>query len=226
MKTLVLTICSPEYAPLGDVTLPHWQAYCDRHGYEFRRSGVPAEGAAWGKLYLIMRALFEENFDRVLWVGTDTLPTNPEYSLDYWMERYNFPDALIAADIAGLQSDVMIFNRTNVIQEYLYAAAVFGQRLHSNHGFAEQEALSYFAYRLPYLGHIKIIPQKDWTGSGFLPGFQCYINEIHGRPREFSGRWAPGDWILHLPHTVIDLRIAIFRQFLETGDVDLGNLRV
>ncbi len=209
MKIAVISIASPEYKPLSDVTYPHWQRYCEKHGYDFI-SDVPkgGRGVAWQKLSMIAETLRE--YDFVLWVGADTIPTNSDIAIEDFWKAQGKPKVLLSADVFGINSDVMLFARCAESEMFLYAINHIGFHLYQNHRWQEQEAIIRFAHQKPYCDSVKIIPQK---------GFNSYMHRLYGRPEYWPGNWERGDWILHLPGLSNDRRISVIKELEAAGDI-------
>jgi hypothetical protein len=202
MKVLVLTHCSHEYQSLGEITLPRWEKYCEKWGYDFDVSrSQSSSDLPWEKMRRIASSL--EKYDLVQWVGADTYCTDLNQNAAVWWFANDQPAALLTWDLYGINADSMIFSNSPWAQMFLYAVNTLGKNFYCSHPFCEQEAMSRFAAHKPYCDVIKIIPQK---------GMNSYIHKAYGRPEEWPGNWELGDWILHLPGMSIELRIHILSQ--------------
>lgn len=204
MKIAIISICSESYKVLSDVTYPAWREYAARHGYDFISEGVTDErGANWQKISMIAHHI--KTYDLVLWVGADTLCTNPDIKIDkFWMSQ-GTPSMIFSTDVFGINSDVMLFAKGAASEMFLYAVNDVGYLTYKDHRWAEQEAIIRFAHQKPYSDWVKVIPQK---------GFNSYIHAEYGRPSEWPGNWERGDWILHLPGLSLERRIEIINEFI------------
>jgi hypothetical protein len=202
MRVVLLTHCSPEYQSLGDITLPRWEKYCAKWGYDFDVSRTQSSpDLPWEKMRRI--ASFLQQYDLVQWVGVDTYCTNLNQNAVGWWHANDQPAALLTWDLYGINADSMIFSNCPWAHMFLYAINTLGKNFYHSHPFLEQEALSRFAFQKPYCDVVKIIPQK---------GMNSYLHKVYGRPEEWPGNWEPGDWILHLPGMTVELRIQILGE--------------
>lgn len=206
MNICIASICFPDYARLGDVTHPVWEAYCEKQGYAWHveRAPLSDRGANWDKIILISRLL--PRYDFVLWVGCDTLVTNSELTIQQQYQPYDGLSILLAADLFGLNSDVMLFRQSVWSELFLHAVHNVGYIMYRNHHWAEQEAIIRFAHQAPYQEHVGIVPQK---------GFNSYLQEVYGRPAHWPGNWSPGDWILHFPGLSLERRIELAQDYAK-----------
>lgn len=209
MKQAVITMCSNEYRRLFEVTGPEWVDYCLAHNMTYipRLEEFNKYDLTWGKIKFIEETL--NDYDIVLWVGTDTIPTNKSKSLeDVWEYHAVGKPILLTSDIFGINSDVMIFKKHTITQMFLYAILNIGQDFYykySTHVWAEQEAIIRFAYQDPYRDSIRIASPNE--------GLNSYINSVYGRPYHWYGNWKPGDWILHLPALSPEERIELALKY-------------
>lgn len=208
MNIAIISICSQKYKPLGDATYPHWQAYCDKHGYQLIVDDASdPRGCNWQKICMVGHHV--KLYDLVLWVGADTIPTNSEIKIEQFWLQQGTPSILLTADVLGINSDVMLFAK-GVMSEMFTTAANSLYSWYKTHPFYEQEAINRFAYQSPYREVTKIIPQK---------GMNSYMNNLYGRNESWPGNWSKGDWILHLPGLPNDTRIAVIKELESKGEI-------
>lgn len=199
MKLAIISICSESYKVLSDVTYPAWRDYAARHGYDFISEGATdARGINWQKISMIEDHI--KLYDLVLWVGADTIVTNPENKIEQFWMSHGTPSMIMSADVCGINSDVMLFAKGAASEMFLYAVNNLGYDFYKDHHWGEQEAIIRFAHQKPYSDWVKIIPQK---------GFNSYIHAEYGRSSEWPGNWEKGDWILHLPGISLERRIEV-----------------
>ncbi len=82
-KAILLQHGAEGQEKLLETVRPWHQAYCDRHGIEYRTSTeriVPKRAAAWDKVTLIATAL-QENYEFVFWLDGDAVVVEPEVDL-------------------------------------------------------------------------------------------------------------------------------------------------
>lgn len=206
MKICITSVCSESYWSLGDLTFPVWERYCAKHGYDWHscREPISDRGPTWDKTILVSRLL--PQYDFVLCVGCDTLVTNSNQTVEAYYEQFQPASILVAADLYGLNSDVMLFRQTVWSELFLNAVNELGYLLYRGHHWVEQEAIIRFAHQAPYREHVAIVPQK---------GFNSYVNEVYGRPAHWPGNWSEGDWIVHFPGLSLEHRIALVEKYTQ-----------
>jgi hypothetical protein len=209
MKIGILTGNSPEYEPLADITNPAWEHYCEKHGYEFVAESWGPECGHLGWYKMERLRVLLPRFDILMWVGCDTLPTNPHRNIEGFSALFNPWHILLPIDLFGINSDVMIYKSTPVSDMFLEAVCGPGRVLYQNHHWAEQEAITRFAGAQPYRDHAQ--PYRDHVKQ--VEGMNSYLNAEYGRPPSWYYNWRDGDWILHLPGMPLERRIVLAREY-------------
>jgi hypothetical protein len=82
--------------PPSKVTAPAWQAYADRHGYEFvlmDDAGYDDKslGVAWWRVRLMRDMLAGGAYSAVMHVDADTVPVRPDVGVEQWMRSHGGP---------------------------------------------------------------------------------------------------------------------------------------
>ena len=75
--------------------------YCKIHGYEYLRLNncLPEESSTyWCKIHKVKQGLSTGKYDYVMWCDSDTIITNYQISLDYFINKINEPDIIIGTD--------------------------------------------------------------------------------------------------------------------------------
>ncbi len=116
---------------------------------------------------------------------------------------------LIAADVFGLNTDVMLLRNDEWAQMLLYAVHEHGYPAYREHPWAEQEAIIRFVSAEPYRSHVAVVPQK---------GFNSQLAAEYSRPEHWPGNWSEGDWILHLAGLDFNRRLQLAREYAAHGE--------
>jgi hypothetical protein len=85
-----------DFSP-AEVTAPAWQAYADRHGYEFvlmddAKYDDKALGVAWWRVRIVRDMLASGEYSAVMHVDADTVPVRPDITIEQWMASHGGPD--------------------------------------------------------------------------------------------------------------------------------------
>jgi hypothetical protein len=239
MKIKVLCVHSPEYQQLADITLPSKKEYADRHGFEFvsRQHSLPFSW--WQRPEIWLEEL--KTCDWLFFTGVDTLITNLTVDIRKYMEpaARNTPavDFVCAIDCYGLQDDVFLMRNTDDTRRLLKNLRAYDGRVeHEQHAFnIELSGRPEFwgrknpaaevvyppngvmptddVYRAgeKFLNgsrvKVKVVPQRNWNAYPYGP--------YGGTNMEPNTWWHPGDFILHLPGTSMELRLKLFPEYLH-----------
>lgn len=96
---IAVLMVAVNFAP-AKVTAPVWQAYADRHGYEFVMMDDAAYddttfGIAWWRVRLVRDMLASGKYDAVMHVDADTVPVRPDISVEEWMRSHGGEDTSV-----------------------------------------------------------------------------------------------------------------------------------
>ena len=208
MKIAFVTLYTPEYADLANITLASRKKYCQKHGYHLHIQTAPLSdrGLAWDKSVLISKAL--EVADVVVWNGVDVVFMNLEFKVESLLEEFKEFSMILSTDVYGINSDNLIFRKSPWSEQFLFAVSTLGYAFYRNHPWVEQEAIIRFASSPPYQGKIGYAPQNKMNS---------YLNDLYGRPTAWPGHYQKGDWLVHLPGIPNEKRIEVIKSRLSQG---------
>lgn len=208
MNCCVATLCSPAHAPIGAITHPNKQAYCDRHGYHFK---VKSDGfqshIAFERFRFFLDCLRE--CDLVLGCGADVIITNPEITLESLAEgRRPF---LICKDANGYQSDVILAR--NHPDAIAFLEKIVGcEAQYVGAPQVDQTALEDFC---PTCQAVQVMPQRFMNSFDYTVLYHLGGRYAIARDADMNdGQWHPGDFILHTPGLFADQKMALLRKHL------------
>jgi len=186
MKICVFSTFSSRINCLHDVTAPNKQAYCDRHGYQFKDLEIDYHKQE-ETLRILMATLLEN--DIVMMMGCDTAFSNPDIRIEDRAVLED-PRAVISAEDLGnnpINNDVMIWKNTpDCINLLTYVIDEISMWI--NHGWLWQNHMTE-----RYLHHLVIKPSR-YMNSTFVP-WAREGNVVTQIPNLSS--WEPGDWVIH-----------------------------
>lgn len=135
MKSVLLTHASAEYAALADLGEADKLEWCKRWNFDYLRlgDGYAAKGANRPAMWLDTL----KRYDRMLFMGADTLITNLNIDPDS-LEVPEHYDIAIAADGYGINCDVFMIDRNEETMYVLAYLREIGDKMGEN----EQEALA------------------------------------------------------------------------------------
>jgi hypothetical protein len=180
--------------PILEYSVPNKQEYCEIHDYDFKM--LPFEDD-WQRFKVMLSLLSE--YHTVMYMDTDTLITDLTVPLRY---RYGWKGFVIAADLFGFNSGVMIARRDPMTYELLHAINELGPYLAHNHPWKEQEVLRRLLTAPPYADH-------PFWHCALQTELNAYPNEYYDGRANFSGGWKPGMFVLHLPGMSNETRLQI-----------------
>lgn len=179
---LVLTAHSVFIQDEANITVPLMQEYCNQHGYDFKclREGFDnTRPYVWGKLKFIQEQLAE--YEWVVWIDTDCLITNPNFSLESIIQKYPNKELLVAEEVFPSRKNpntgVLFVKNTDFSKQFL--KDWYSQTSFIGSVWEDQSALHDMLQKQTY-PEIALCPQKQFNSM--------YINHT----------WSDGDFILHL----------------------------
>lgn len=195
MSVTLLTVHSPNWKPLADVTLPAWRAYCQKHEYSLIANIVPDNSEryyGWLRLEDLYDYLFVYNLAETFFCfDCDAIVTNPEITIESLIDDEH--DFYITRDVNGFNASQMIFRHSawtkKLLQEWSRQTCA-----------GDQDAFALIYPR--FADRTKVLPQT---------ALNSYLYEIYSE-KSREGQWNPGDFVLHVPAKPIPERAAILRN--------------
>jgi len=198
MKVICLTMFSPYYQPLADISVPNFKTYCDKHGYEFYQLLV-GDGDAWFKKNAAFDECFKGNSDIIFYKDIDSLITNLTVPIENFIDDEH--DFFITKDIEGINGGSLIMKNTKWSKSF--NDFVLSQKENYNN---EQEVYAAFENDERFVDKIKILPQNT------INSYDYSQYETIGRRTHENGQWEVGDFVLHLPALIIEKRLPIMKN--------------
>jgi hypothetical protein len=188
---------------MADIVLPNLQAYCKRHGYEYRFVCFPEpceSDFGFRKLTGILD-LFNEGFDVVVSFDLDLLITNHNYKIEQFLTDEH--DFFICKDYNGINAGSFIVRNSGWLVGFLdWLLRCRGiDKIH-----CEQDAIAYYMRLFPNDEKIKILPHPS-INSYLYENYPDIPQQTHER-----GQWQPTDFILHLPGLGMETRLDIMKK--------------
>jgi hypothetical protein len=217
MKTLLLTMCSPTYYPLGQVTRPNHLAYAAARGYESRCLDIAEAGDYGGvageraRLNGVLAA-FEEGFEQVLFHGVDILFTNHTKTLESIAP--GSPVVVAREDLRWwpLNYDVVIWRKGDAATRLLH-------RL-----LADEPVWAKLKWLVQtHLWNLLKTDAKTAQAVALVP---ARAMNSTAQPNAPLSRWQLGDFIIHFLDMPLEERIRTAKAIIElTGPHYDGTLR-
>jgi hypothetical protein len=215
-RTLIITSSPPHWHDLAEVTCARMKAYADKWDYDFYadvsdlRDRLPS-GQLVGikgfvKLDLFLH--FLPKYQRVVWLDSDLIITNPDISLDE-LTFFSPKPLIIGYDHNGHNTTFISARSSELMVQFMWAANNTGRKLFLGHDWVEMEAMRYFLMTPPYQDIVTYISCKR-----LCPILATeYVDA--GLPLSVSGvySWEPGDFALHLSALPIERRTELAKAF-------------
>ena len=98
--------------------------YSRIHGYSYIRLNNcdPIESSTyWCKIYKVKKFLESGNYDYVLWLDSDTIFTNFDTSIDYYISKMGEPDIIISNDSNSyiLNAGIFLIKNSNIGRSFI-----------------------------------------------------------------------------------------------------------
>ena len=117
--------------------------YCQKNGYDLRNDEDVWDKErpyAWSKVKLILKCLYENKYDYVVWIDADTHIMDDTHCLEDFIVRLSAgKDILLASDNEKLNSGVIFVKNTDWCKKYF--ETVYKQTEFIHHNNWEQEAI-------------------------------------------------------------------------------------
>ncbi|MEI6870649.1 MAG: hypothetical protein WCL08_00065 [Verrucomicrobiota bacterium] len=204
MKTAVISVTTPNFHPVSDITTPTHFAFAKRHGYHYECMETTTENCMWDKVDLI-RHYLNVGYDRVLWIDADAAVTNVACILDYIVPQTADAGVYLTEDINGINSGVMLIVNHPLVQQFMHAVCTHGKTLFGTDPTPEQQAIRHFSQENRYKNVVKFVTQTMMNS---------YFPNSYDYPGAEEAWWQESDFILHLPGITNDVRIEILNKTL------------
>lgn len=220
MKTILYTCTDKNYLPLAQLTVPRLADYAERHGMDFTcydgpmpNSCSPNEGIYWLKFEAALE-LFNEGYERLIWMDVDQLVTNIDYVLPETKTGLHLPKDWGYDAVESWHLSVCGFiAHPNAIP--LFKTAIYFEPEWRGQPFPEQgplrevvkranDSLTFVPNKEQYEGLINIHPKKPFNS---VPDDIC--------PGKVPEPWVKTDWCAHLTMLPVSDRVALAKKILS-----------
>lgn len=199
MNIGVFCLYTKEFDDVAEITVPAWQRYCQRRGYELtvHRGGYGerARNIGFQKTELALNIL--RGTDALLVVDCDVLVTNHTVKLQSLLDKEH---TLFAThDANGFNAGVYLIRNTGDAMAFLYSVGA----MEGKPGvLGEQDAMRDLFKTGRYEGFFKVLPQS---------AMNSYLYEEYRKERTHEeGQWKIGDFLLHAPGRSNYRRVQLF----------------
>lgn len=200
------TIYTPDWGKLADVTLPIWEEYAKKHGYQLHHHVEAWDDHKKHYSFTKSQRVFDymmktPKYDHIFVFDLDMLPTNLNIEIEDGWRPYDDKHITLTSDINGLNSGAYIIRQGDVCRYWLSTiCALHKVTTSEQHAMWELEEM----YRpvTKYLPHptINSIP------------YDLYPD--YGKKTIEQGQWEPGQLLMHLPGMSMEKRLETFKNVL------------
>lgn len=234
MRFAVSSIYTKNILPLAVITTEYnKRKYCDKYGYDFfiktKDFDPQKPHLGFAKISMVLDLLKSNQYDWILWGGSDTMITNYNIKLEDMIDNnYHF---IISYDIWDFNADSFLIRNSQIAIQYfehilsLYDVYIDGDGNAKDLGtrlpdggarcWGEQEAMIDLYNQYPeYANMIKPMPQKFM--NSYL--YNMYPSAAHQRGTDCkgnNGQWSAGDFLIHWPGMDNNTRLNLAIQFLS-----------
>lgn len=218
MRIALITAFNELYRPLAEISIPNFQAYCNRHGYDLKvgeyhdRAETQEDRVTRGDLCKagMFRQLYND-YDVIMWLDVDSIIMNHDIRIQDKLRCVcapPFPGCqpwLWTHNTDGPLSGFWIARTTPLIRKWVER---FSFACAYEYGGGDQYAMEIISQRQPYrfIGDAEhCIPAKQ-AGHCFLP-------EMVPEELKQFGRYEPGDWIITFPSMDIATRLEYMKHY-------------
>lgn len=202
MKICVVTMFSPAYRPIADITLPVLKSYCEKHNYQWEIICVPDWDYSYRK-HEYLKEKMKWDIDVFFYIDIDALITNPEIKIENFIDDEH--DLFVCEDVNEVNGGVFILKNTEWAKEF-------------NEFVLAQKAIQVNEQNVYVLC-------KDDPKIKLLkhPSINSYPYEYYPEYKNITheqGNWERNDFICHVPGKSLSERIEILNKIKDAVTVD------
>jgi hypothetical protein len=203
MKQAIITLYTDNMQEVVDLTTPTHKDFAEKNQWHQTARRIEPENCLWDKLEIISEYL-DLDFDAILWVDADAMITNPNWKIDWILDKNKNADVFLTSDINGLNAGVMYIRNTDRSKQFFHACRTYGKTLFGDRPNGEQQAIRHFSLAYPYDGIIHYLDDQRILNSYWKGEYKYPLCE--------KAHWSYGDFILHIPGTPNERRVEIFTE--------------
>lgn len=207
MTVAIVSMHTPNYQALADITWKNKVDYADTHDYAHCCKTDSTYGLCIGfeKMYFI-RDLMNDNPDIewIWWVGCDTMITNYTIKVEDRIDPlYHF---IVAMDVNDINVDSFFIRNSSEGRAFVDHIITLYPIYH-DHKWCEQQAMIDSLEQFKEI--VKKVPQRSFNSFNYaLYPYQGSIDKFG-----LSGNWEPGDFLIHWPATPLSQRIQLAHYY-------------
>jgi hypothetical protein len=200
MKIICCTMYSPSHKELAGISVPNFQEYCERHGYEFRVIRIDNDRWEYKKHEAFQKWMGEGECDLIFYKDVDSIVTNMKIPLTEFIDEDH--DLFITKDETEINGGSLIFKNSKWGR--MINGVILGMRHICEN---EQNAMVQLECGFPmFYECMKTLPH---------PSINSYLYEMYpeiGRLTPQEGQWEEGQFVLHTPALPMEKRIEILKN--------------
>lgn len=195
MKITLLTIASPEYWDMMNITAPSKFQYCLKNNiqFEMRQHSSLMKTIHDERIHFSLSTL--RKCDWLWFMGADTLIMNQKIDVNNFLDpEYDF---IIGEDINGINNDVFFLKNT-------LKSKLFLTRTLMNNPQYENEQESMKSILITSTLKTKIVHQKQ---------FNSYLYDEYSYSDDKGGSYSEGDFILQVPGLPKERKMQLLNEY-------------
>ena len=140
MKIIVGSVCdgSDAYINIWKPCIDSHKNYCEHHGYEYQCERIldKSRPPSWSKILVALKYI--DQCDYFVWLDADTLITNNQITIEYFIDLMDGKDMLIACDLNGLNCGTFMVRKCEFIVNLF--EKIYSLKSITHNGWWEQTA--------------------------------------------------------------------------------------
>lgn len=218
----LVTLSTVDRLPFSKFTTTSLKQYADRWGYDlfiYQESLDAARHPAWSKIKAVKNILNSKKYSFVVWVDDDIFITNPEKSIESFIELAGAKaEFIISAHMErpvvpqDINTGLFIVKNSPWVLTLLDRIWDIGNHRYANSGAWDQDALVELVSRPEFCNDARIVR---------FPGriIQSLLTLLKTGCRGDYGQWQPGDFAAHMAGATMNGRILTLRQLAYNYNV-------
>lgn len=204
MRVIVCTMYSPSHQELADISIPNFQEYTDRHGYELRIINIENDKWEFKKHEAFKEWMDKDECDLIFYKDIDSLITNISIPITDFVDKdYSF---YLTKDFTELNGGAVIIKNTK-------EGRLFNDIVLENKDTFENEQNFYNSMPMLMMGANIMNPLMH-------PSINSYDYSLYPECKEYVGRedlgdWQQGNFVIHFPALQLSHRLKMMKEYLQ-----------
>jgi glycosyltransferase involved in cell wall biosynthesis len=206
----IVSMYNEGHADLGAISWPNKVTYAEKHGYGYycKTDDFTNKISIQFEKHILMLDLMSANpdVDWIWWLDNDAMITN----FDVKLEDIVDPDyhVIMTTDVATVNGGSFIVRNSEKGREWLEFMLYIGQKEYATNRWPDQQPMADFFIK--YRDIIKIVTQRTMNSYDYRIYGVDGIDQL-GQ----SGRWHPGDFVIHFPALPNPARIQLMQHYQQ-----------